>query len=77
MFLYILLKEVFSYGIANFISAFFRGLPGCVGLSRCAILDSVGCKTQAHGLVSCILVLLVALFLGPLFRVLPKVIYLC
>jgi hypothetical protein len=40
-------KELFSYGIGNVVSCFFDGFPACVGLSRCAILDSVGGKTQA------------------------------
>lgn len=67
-------QELFSYGIGNVVSGVFHGFPGCVGLSRCAILESVGGKTQAHGVYSALLVLLVALFLGPLFFYLPKAI---
>ena len=54
-------------------SGFFQGFPGCVGLSRCVILDSVGGRTQLHGIFSSILILIVILFAGPLFRKLPNV----
>ena len=43
-------QELFSYGIGNVISGLFHGFPGCVGLSRCAILESVGGKTQVSEL---------------------------
>jgi len=39
-------KELFSYGLANIVSSFFMGFPGCVSLSRCAILADIGGKTQ-------------------------------
>jgi MFS superfamily sulfate permease-like transporter len=39
-------QELLAYGVGNIVSAFFRGFPACVGLSRCVILDSVGGRTQ-------------------------------
>lgn len=68
-----LIKELFAYGIGNIIAGVFEGFPGCVGLSRCVILDGVGGKTQVYGIFSSILILVVILFLGPLFKTLPNV----
>ena len=42
----VLIKELFSYGLANVVSSFFLGFPGSVALSRCVILDGIGAKTQ-------------------------------
>lgn len=39
-------QELFSYGLGNVVSSFFKGFPSCVGLSRCIILESTGAKTQ-------------------------------
>jgi SulP family sulfate permease len=39
-------EELFSYGISNVVTSFFSGFPACVALSRSAIVDSVGAKTQ-------------------------------
>lgn len=65
-------QELFSYGVGNIVSAFFSGFPGCVGLSRCVILDGVGGRTQVNGIFASILILIVILFLGPLFKTLPN-----
>ncbi|CAF0955390.1 unnamed protein product [Brachionus calyciflorus] len=65
-------QELVAYGIGNIVSSFFSGFPACVGLSRCVILDGVGGKTQVYGIFSSILVLVVILFLGPLFKSLPN-----
>jgi hypothetical protein len=32
--------------MANLVCSFFMGFPGSVALSRCAILDGIGAKTQ-------------------------------
>jgi hypothetical protein len=65
-------KELFSHGLINVVASCFQGFPGCVGLSRCAILDSVGGRTQVNGIFASIIVLIVILFLGPLFESLPN-----
>lgn len=62
-----------AYGIGNVIAGVFKGFPACVGLSRCVILDGVGGKTQVYGIFSSILIVVVILFLGPLFKTLPNV----
>lgn len=66
-------QEAFAYGMGNLITSLFRGFPACVALSRSAILDGVGAKTQVFALVSSILMLIVCLVLGPFFKTLPNV----
>ena len=39
-------EELFSYGLSNVVTSFFSGFPACVALSRSAIVDSVGAKSQ-------------------------------
>jgi MFS superfamily sulfate permease-like transporter len=51
----------------------FKGFPACVALSRSAILDGVGGKTQIFALVSSSFVLIVCLAVGPFFKTLPNV----
>jgi MFS superfamily sulfate permease-like transporter len=41
-----ILKELIAYGCGNILCSLFQGFPSCVALSRCAILESVGGKTQ-------------------------------
>ncbi len=77
------------------VTACFKGFPACVALSRSAILDGVGGKTQVgsflqvfriiknlnsinfckkvFGLISSVLMLIVCLAVGPLFKTLPNV----
>ena len=66
-------QEAFAYGMGNLITSLFKGFPACVALSRSAILDGVGGKTQVYGLVSSVLMLVVCLALGPFFKTLPNV----
>jgi MFS superfamily sulfate permease-like transporter len=66
-------QEAFAYGVGNLVTSFFKGFPSCVALSRSAILDGVGGKTQVFGLVSSVLMLIVCLVVGPLFKTLPNV----
>ena len=47
-FLYLntIFQEAFAYGVGNMVTSLFKGFPACVALSRSAILDGVGGKTQ-------------------------------
>ncbi|CAF2630360.1 unnamed protein product [Rotaria sp. Silwood2] len=65
-------QELFSYAVGNIVTSFFRGFPSCVALSRCAVLEGTGGKTQIVGLLASIVVLIVILVVGPLFRTLPN-----
>ncbi|CAF0940342.1 unnamed protein product [Rotaria sp. Silwood1] len=65
-------QELFAYAVGNIVTSFFRGFPACVALSRCAVLEGTGGKTQIVGLLASIVVLIVILAVGPLFRTLPN-----
>jgi len=41
-------QELFAYAIGNIVTAFFNGFPACVALSRCAVVEGTGGKTQVE-----------------------------
>ncbi|CAF1011853.1 unnamed protein product [Rotaria sordida] len=65
-------QELFAYAVGNIVTSFFRGFPACVALSRCAVVEGTGGKTQIVGLLASIVVLIVILAIGQLFRTLPN-----
>ena len=69
------IKELIAYGSGNILSGLFKGMPATGGLTRTRIVETSGGKTQMYSLVSSILVLVVILGLGFLFRDLPNVNY--
>ena len=66
-------QELIAIGSANIFSSFFSCYPCAASLSRSSVQEKTGGKTQIASLVSCIIILVVLLFLGPLFYHLPKV----
>ncbi|XP_064607469.1 prestin-like [Liolophura sinensis] len=65
-------QELIAYGMGNLFGSFFNCFTSSASLSRSLIQDNVGGKTQIAGLVSCGLLLIVLVAVGPLFRALPK-----
>ncbi|KAG8187975.1 hypothetical protein JTE90_025743 [Oedothorax gibbosus] len=65
-------QELIAYGVGGIFSSFFFCIPSCGSLSRSAMQESSGGKTQIASLVSCGLMLFVLLFLGPQFEPLPN-----
>ena len=65
-------QELFAYAAGNIVLGFFNGFPACVALSRCAVVETTGGKSQVGGLLASIVVLIVILAVGPLFRTLPN-----
>lgn len=65
-------QELIAYGVGGIVSSFFFCFPSCGSLSRSAMQESTGGKTQLASLVSCILMLAVLFFLGPWFETLPN-----
>lgn len=59
----------------NFVSSFFLCYPSATSLSRSAVQDAIGGKSQLTSIVSSILLLFVLLFIGPVFYALPSVSY--
>ncbi|KAK2716702.1 prestin-like isoform X2 [Artemia franciscana] len=64
-------QELLAQGLANVGGSFFSALPISASLSRSLIQESVGGKTQIASIVSCFLLLMVLLFIGPFFEPLP------
>ncbi|XP_055934031.1 pendrin-like [Argiope bruennichi] len=65
-------QELVAYGVGGIFSSFFFCFPSCGSLSRTAMQESSGGKTQISSLVSCALMLVVLLVLGPQFEPLPS-----
>ncbi|XP_066522944.1 pendrin-like [Hoplias malabaricus] len=65
-------QELMAFGISNIFCGSFSGFVATTALSRTAIQESTGGKTQVAGLISALLVLIVILALGPLLQPLQK-----
>ncbi|XP_005106268.2 sulfate transporter [Aplysia californica] len=65
-------KEMIGYGMGTFFGSFFSCYPIAASVSRSSVQDSAGGRTQVASLVSASLVLIVILFIGPLFENLPN-----
>lgn len=60
-------------GSGNIFGSFFSCMPFSASLSRSLIQQTVGGVTQLASVISCVLLLIVLLWLGPFFEVLPRV----
>ncbi|XP_025086804.1 LOW QUALITY PROTEIN: sulfate transporter-like [Pomacea canaliculata] len=65
-------KELIGYGAGTFFGSFFSCYPIAASVSRSSVQDAAGGRTQLASLVSALLVLVVILFIGPLFKELPS-----
>lgn len=66
-------QELLAMGTGNVVGSFFSCMPFAASLSRSAIQQSTGGKTQIASLISCGLLTFVLLWIGPFFEDLPKV----
>ncbi|KAJ1528690.1 hypothetical protein ONE63_007083 [Megalurothrips usitatus] len=65
-------QELLAAGSANLFGSLFGCVPTAASLSRSMIQLKVGGKTQLASFFSCIILLFVLLFVGPLFEPLPN-----
>ncbi|XP_012311337.1 chloride anion exchanger [Aotus nancymaae] len=65
-------QELIALGLGNIVSGAFRGFAGSTALSRSAVQESTGGKTQIAGLISAIIVLIVIVAIGFLLEPLQK-----
>ncbi|CAH1392669.1 unnamed protein product [Nezara viridula] len=65
-------QELFAQGMGNIFGSFFSCLPFAASLSRSVIQQSVGGVTQLASLINSSLILIVLLWIGPLFEPLPR-----
>ncbi|KAM9468051.1 pendrin [Clarias gariepinus] len=65
-------QELIAFGISNIFCGSFSGFVATTALSRTAIVESTGGKTQIAGIISALIVLIVIVALGPLLQPLQK-----
>jgi high affinity sulfate transporter 1 len=65
-------RELVAMGMANIIGSFFRTFPAFGSMTRSAVADMAGAKSQLYNIIVAFGVLGTILFLGPLFYYLPK-----
>ncbi|KAJ8381632.1 hypothetical protein SKAU_G00024100 [Synaphobranchus kaupii] len=65
-------QELIAFGVSNIFGAAFNSFVASTALSRSAVQESTGGKTQIAGLLSAIIVMIVILSLGFLLEPLPK-----
>lgn len=65
-------QELLANGAASVAGAFFHSLPPAGGFSQTAVNLKAGGKSQVSSLVTALLAVLVALFLGPVLSDLPQ-----
>ena len=66
-------QELVAIGAANAISSFFLCYPCAASLSRSAVQEKVGGRTQLTTIVSSLFMVIFLLFLSPYLQTLPKV----
>ncbi|XP_060745503.1 solute carrier family 26 member 3, tandem duplicate 2 [Tachysurus vachellii] len=65
-------QELIAFGASNIFGGAFKSLAASTALSRSAVQESTGGKTQVAGLLSAVIVLVVTLAIGFLLEPLPK-----
>ncbi|GAA6097249.1 solute carrier family 26 member 3, tandem duplicate 2 [Tachysurus ichikawai] len=65
-------QELIAFGASNIFGGAFKSLAASTALSRSAVQESTGGKTQVAGLLSAVIVLIVTLAIGFLLEPLPK-----
>ncbi|XP_064092656.1 prestin-like isoform X2 [Macrobrachium nipponense] len=65
-------QELYAQGLSNVFGSFFSCAPISASLSRSLIQESVGGVTQLTSLISCVILVFVLLFIGPVFENLPN-----
>ncbi|XP_061815030.1 chloride anion exchanger-like [Nerophis lumbriciformis] len=65
-------QELIAFGVSNIFGASFKSFAASTALSRSAVQESTGGKTQIAGLLSAVIVMIVTLALGFLLDPLPK-----
>nr|KAG5696536.1 hypothetical protein BaRGS_021072 [Batillaria attramentaria] len=64
-------QEMFAYGVCTVASSLFSGINAAASMARSIVQDGTGGVSQIASLIGCAIVLMVILFLGPLFYYLP------
>lgn len=65
-------QELIGLGLANIVASLFKGFPVTGGFSRTAVNNQAGAKTNIATIITASVIIVVLLFLTPLFYYLPK-----
>jgi SulP family sulfate permease len=65
-------QQCLSEGFANFTGSFFQCMPGSGSLTRSAVNQQAGAKTQWSGVVSAVAVALIVVLFAPYARFIPR-----
>nr|CAH7731257.1 unnamed protein product [Callosobruchus chinensis] len=65
-------QELLALGLSNTVGSCFSCLPVTASLSRSMIQESVGGVTQIASVISCSILLVILLWIGPVFQNLPR-----
>ncbi|XP_074866181.1 sulfate transporter-like [Carettochelys insculpta] len=65
-------QEMYAIGFCNIIPSFFHCFTTSAALAKTLLKESTGCRTQISGVVTAFVILLVLLFIAPLFYSLQK-----
>ncbi|XP_078483342.1 prestin [Ciona intestinalis] len=65
-------QELVAYGVSNIVSSFFFCFPAFPSMSRSCVQVDSGGKTQLVAILSALLMLLVLLWIGPVFASIPN-----
>lgn len=65
-------QELLALGISNTVGSMFSCMPITASLSRSVIQEAVGGASQLASVVSCLILMCVLLWIGPMFSFLPK-----
>ena len=65
-------QELIAYGMCNAVSSFFLCFPSSVAPPRSMVASNMNARTTLCGIFSALVMIMVILFIGPLFTALPK-----
>ncbi|KAJ8913640.1 hypothetical protein NQ315_007357 [Exocentrus adspersus] len=65
-------QELLALGLSNTVGSFFSCIPITASLSRSMIQEAVGGVTQIASVVSCSILVVILLWIGPVFETLPR-----
>lgn len=65
-------RELLATGAASLVGAFFQSMPAAGGFSQSAVNQKAGARSQLATMVTVVLAIVVALFLGPVLSLLPQ-----
>lgn len=66
-------QELLAMGLGNLLGSMFSCLPFAASMSRSTIQQNVGGRTQLASIVSCGILAIILLWVGPFFEMLPRV----